>query len=81
MNKKTIELRKQYNKFVKEHYTMIVWVACIAHLLILPFAILFNICYIIIAALNYGLIIHPCELCEIPVPKWSQKIEDFDKLL
>ena len=81
MSKKTIELQKQYKAFVKEHYTLMVFIVCIMHLIMLPIRLMFIICYTIIAALNYGLIIHPCNLCEIPVPKWSQKLEDFDKLI
>ena len=80
MSKKTIESQRYYN-LIKEHYTLTVFVICITHLIILPFATLFGICYEIIAALNYGLIIRPCEICDIPIPKWSQKIEDFDKLI
>ena len=81
MNKKILKSNHSYNQFIKEHYTLVICIVCLMNLIILPINALFGFCYMLVAALNYSLIIHPCEVCNIPIPKWSQKIEDFDKLL
>ena len=68
---------QQFKQFITTHYTPVVWLICILHLIVFPFTILMIGCYMVVAMLNYILVIRPCELCDIPIPKWSQKIDNL----